>query len=295
MPPIIRALGSRLRLFSIEKNILDTSALKVLPHWENPKVKLMQSRFHAANCQIMIDESENFETFLKNKNHALHRLSSSVSSLLTSELPASALSFLPKSLTSLECNVAWFEPFSLQMASMALDQQWSRANVAATETDSLAYHQALGWLLLGWPTALKKLILNFPSIRLPLHFGCLPATLQELKIVVPLKFTFEGGDLAHMSHLEIFSIKWRHERLGARFYVSRWIASLVAFVYGAFYTHRDRSIRKSGGKNKIQKFEAAALGKYPKRCECASSFARDAHCTNCTHQRHRRVLERGTF
>lgn len=207
VPIIIRAIGHRLRSFSVESQSFTSSAPQLLPNWENPNVKLFNTVSDRYTGNIELAEDENFENLISNKNHPITQLCRSATSLKTGIMPAWAVTFLPKTITSLEMEiVSNGSSFSILSASKAHERNGARSESVDMGTTNIPYNQALGWTQLGWPSALTKLKLNSESEAMRLHFGCLPATLNDLNLYLNAKFEFEGGDLTHMRRLTSFSI-----------------------------------------------------------------------------------------
>lgn len=200
LPLIVCALGPQLRSFEYGNLILPSSMLKRLPRWENPTLELLKTVEDQESNREMLDESENFETFFFDKNHILHRLCRTATSLQPGILPASALSFIPKSINSLEFIVAEKESLCLKSASSVASNRMKHTNIDVNTIYNADSSINMPWMALAWPPALKSLTL---SLQLPqsFHWRCLPPTLTELYILAwkQALLDFEGGDLAHMT------------------------------------------------------------------------------------------------
>lgn len=203
LPLAVRALGPQLRLYQYGLATLSPAVLQWLPKLENPKVKLLKTTTSAAFNREVLDEDENFEKFCFDKTHPISRLCPSATSLKPGILPASALSFLPKTIAELEFEVAFQEPLSLESALEASKRV--KSNYNNVDTDN--YNPEMGWKALGWPFKLTQLTLHLHQPQ-SLHFGCLPPTLKELNLYawIPVGFVFEGGDLARMTELSLLRL-----------------------------------------------------------------------------------------
>lgn len=200
VPLIIRALGDRLTSYKDCYTRFGPAVLKWLPKWENPKVSLMKTEYNRMIMRTMISESENFENFLQ-KDHPISLLYRSATSLNTGFLLASAISLLPRTLTSLELISTDQEPFSLASASNALKRM--KLNGKTDDSVNTDYENGFAWPLFDWPPNLTHLKLS-PCAPQPLHLGCLPDTLSKLYIKSHDMFELEGGDLSHLTKLEDF-------------------------------------------------------------------------------------------
>lgn len=204
VPPVVRAIGPRLRTLSYHNCFLNSAALEAVPFWENPQVFLLAKKMDFAQRRITLAEDENFENFAKNKKHPISLLYRNATSLRTALLSASAIPFLPRTLTSLKFEVVEKDSISLESASK-VDSQLSSLN-NRMEIDQTLQIKPF-WSLLEWPKALTDLNLHFAFQNTILHLGCLPATLKVLKLDIVFPITIEeGGDLAHMSELSAFSV-----------------------------------------------------------------------------------------
>lgn len=217
-PRIIQALGAQLRSYShqyLYGNKPPSSVIKWLPKWENPCVDLSDVVLNMIPASQDIVEGQDLA---ENKNFDKISLSlplyRSATSLDTSILPASTISLLPKSLTSLRFLVAPPDSLllenSLVSASEASTRLESNAmSIDSDEDDIKNPKSSLGrGIQLSWPTNLTRLCLELRGGSKPLHFGCLPATVRELYLVysktpqpVP-----EGRDLSHLKELSVLSL-----------------------------------------------------------------------------------------
>lgn len=197
IPIVVKALGAQLRSLKHSREFTSPLVIKLVPKWENPRVTLLKTIPSLFSPALEIDESENYQNFL-GKNHPISHLYRNATSLEPGLLPASALSFLPRTITFMKFDVAQNEPLSLKSASEAYERLKSNAMDSCTTN----FEPNLGWKVLRWPPSLTKLMLAF-HLPQPLHFGCLPATLTDLSIIVKsgCVLTFEGGDLAHLTEL----------------------------------------------------------------------------------------------
>lgn len=203
---VLRAIGSRLRVFQQKAGLLDKSVLQWMPHWEDPRVQLFGVTIDPYTQTEMFAAGENFEIFSKNENHAISQLSRNATSLSPGPFPASALSLLPRTIASLEVRLMQKESFSLESASEASKRNDARNNVGAGDSNNLEFNSQLGWTQLGWPTALTSLQIVMAPQGVPLHLGCLPATLTALIIDSSGPFNYQGGNLAHMKRLTFLSV-----------------------------------------------------------------------------------------
>lgn len=207
---IIRALGDQLSSFDFEGRFLDSDMLKWLPKWEDPKLNLLKHTSHPRTRRHLLDESENFENFVSNRNHPISLLCRNATSLEPGLLTASAIPFLPSTLTSLKYEVALQEPLSVAWALDVSGKRKIDRNMNC-EIQNGDLDINLRWNQLGWPKNLTVLNLTVNREQ-PLHFGCLPATLKVLQLVA-FELEFEGGDLAHMTELSTLQVHANLTRL----------------------------------------------------------------------------------
>lgn len=206
VPPIIIAIGHQLRKFSSDSWILPRSALRWMPNWENPDLMLFGTTFNRSSQSLDLSEAENFINFEKNKNSSISLLYQSATSLSPGLLPASAVSFLPRTITKMTFDVPQRDPFSLASVTKAFNRHMYRNTNNDAEALKLDYHQGVVWKLLEWPKGLTKINLNLRSRKTPLHLGCFPTTLTKLHISASGMIEVEGGDLAHMTKLSRFCV-----------------------------------------------------------------------------------------
>lgn len=212
LPLLIYALGDRLRRYEHDSCSFSSAVLKQLPKWENPRVKLMNTIGDGILARERIVGSDNsMENLFSDKNHPIFNLCSSATSLKCGILPASAISLLPKTLTSMEFDNAEQEPLSLSSALTASHRMTSNDKNDAIDKEGIDIDNMPAWMALGWPPKLTTLRLSLYACP-TLHLQCLPPTLRELTLV--RTFSGEGGDLAHLKELSTLNLIYGDRNLG---------------------------------------------------------------------------------
>lgn len=210
LPLVIGAIGEQIRTFEFEGSLSFARVLEWLPKWENPKIRLLKQVLSSNSSETVIAEHENFETFVSDKEHPIYLLCANATSLDPGKLPASILSFLPRTLTSINYETAVQEPLCVASATKAFERGISNYKNVVHDVNKQRdqkFDPQLGWTALGWPQKLKTVNITLNGDQ-SLHLGCFPPTIQDLSLNVwdSVGFTFEGGDLAHLTELSNLSI-----------------------------------------------------------------------------------------
>lgn len=186
LPMVVLALGHRLTRYNFENCRFSSDMLKWMPKWENPSVKFTKIITDDIRTLEIAPKDENMETkFSLNKKHPISHLYRNATSFDTEKIPASKISLLPRTLTSLTFAMDEQEPLSLKNLFL------ERFSSSISE--------------LGWPPNVTKIRMTYNGG--PLHLHGLPFTLKELCIVALRPMEVESGsDFSVFSKLSIFQV-----------------------------------------------------------------------------------------